>query len=98
MFRGKFDHHPVKQATKVGKSFTFSKVSLIDGLLATPSLAGVSLEHVVGFAPEMLDDLDNHLSTEGVEANAQTALAEERMDHFVEFENETMIAEEVGGI
>ena len=54
----------------------------------------MSLEHT----GDLLGDFDNHLSAEQVEAdlaNAQTALAEERMDYLGEFGNETMIAEEV---
>ena len=43
----------------------------------------------------MMGDMDNHLSAEEVAPDAQ-AMAEERMDHFDGFENETMIAEEVG--
>ena len=69
------------QEMKVGKSPT-QKLHLLS-------------EHIVGFAPELLDGFDNHLSAaeEVKEANAQTA--EERMDYYGEFENETMIAEEV---
>ena len=58
-------------------------------------VSDASLEHTVRFAAEMMGDLDNHLSA-GEGAADAPAMAEERMDYFEGFENETMIAEEVG--
>ena len=62
-------------------------------------LSDFSLENVaVSFAPDLLGEFDNRLSgtttTDGEEA--ETEEAEERMDFFDEFANETMVAEEVG--
>ena len=63
-------------------------------------LSDFSLENVaVSFAPDLLGEFDNRLSgtttTDG-EEEAETEEAEERMDFFDEFANETMVAEEVG--
>ena len=62
---------------------------------ASCRVSDASLEHAVRFAPEVMGDLDNHLSAGEGTANGQ-AMAEERMDYFEGFQNETMIAEEVG--
>ena len=62
---------------------------------ASCRVSDASLEHKVRSAPEMMGDLDNHLSAGEVAADAQ-ARAAERMDFVEGFENETMIAEEVG--
>ena len=66
-------------------------------------LSDFSLENVaVSFAPDLLGEFDNRLSgtttTDGEEeAETEEAKeAEERMDFFDEFANETMVAEEVG--
>ena len=60
----------------------------------------MSLEHVaVSFAPDLLGEFDNRLSvttTTAGEEEAETEEAEESMDFFDEFANETMVAEEVG--
>ena len=62
---------------------------------ASCRVSDASPEHAIRFAPDMMGDMDNHLSAGEVAPDAQ-AMAEERMDHFDGFENETMIAEEVG--
>ena len=61
-------------------------------------LSDLSLDHIaVSFAPDLLGEFDNRLSGTTTTAGEETE-TEERTDYFDEFDNETMVAEEVGQI